>query len=218
MPQSNIEILIVEDHDIFREGIKFVLSQVAGYKVVGEVKNGKEFLEFIKKKRPDIVLMDITMPEMDGIQASTIAMKEYPNLKIICLSSHGDEIYYYKMIKAGVSGFLQKKSGKDELEQAIDMVAYGMNYFPDNILRNILFRVSNTGEESLKNVAINLTKREKEILLLICQGYSNNEIGDTLFISPKTVDNHRTNLLSKTGTRNSANLVMYAIKNKLIEI
>lgn len=218
MPQSNIEILIVEDHDIFREGIKFVLSQVAGYKVVGEVKNGKEFLEFIKKKRPDIVLMDITMPEMDGIQASTIAMKEYPNLKIICLSSHGDEIYYYKMIKAGVSGFLQKKSGKDELEQAIDKVAYGMNYFPDNILRNILFRVSNTGEESLKNEAINLTKREKEILLLICQGYSNNEIGDTLFISPKTVDNHRTNLLSKTGTRNSANLVMYAIKNKLIEI
>ncbi|MDF1549492.1 MAG: response regulator transcription factor [Bacteroidales bacterium] len=218
MPQSNIEILIVEDHDIFREGIKFVLSQVTGYKVVGEVKNGKEFLEFIKKKRPDIVLMDITMPEMDGIQASTIAMKEYPNLKIICLSSHGDEIYYYKMIKAGVSGFLQKKSGKDELEQAIDNVAYGMNYFPDNILRNILFRVSNTGEESLKNEAINLTKREKEILLLICQGYSNNEIGETLFISPKTVDNHRTNLLSKTGTRNSANLVMYAIKNKLIEI
>lgn len=218
MMKTKIEILIVEDHDIFREGIKFVLSQVDGYKVIGEAKNGKEFLEFINKKIPDIVLMDITMPEMDGIQASTIALKEYPALKIICLSSHGDEIYYYKMIKAGVMGFLQKKSGKDELELAIDKVSHGMNYFPENILRNIIFKVSNDGESSLKTSEIDLTKREKEILLLICQGYSNNEIGETLFISPKTVDNHRTNLLSKTGTRNSANLVMYAIKNKLIEL
>jgi len=218
MEKTKLEILIVEDHDIFREGIKFVLSQVAGYKIIGEVKNGKEFLEFINEKIPDIVLMDISMPEMDGIQASTIALKEHPSLKIICLSSHGDEIYYYKMIKAGVMGFLQKKSGKDELELAIDKVCHGMNYFPENILRNIIFKVSNDGESSLKTSEIDLTKREKEILLLICQGYSNNEIGETLFISPKTVDNHRTNLLSKTGTRNSANLVMYAIKNKLIEI
>jgi DNA-binding NarL/FixJ family response regulator len=218
MLKSEIKILIVDDHNIFRQGLRFVLTQIAGYEVIGEASNGKEFLEKLKETEPDIVLIDISMPELDGIQASTIALKDHPKLKIICLSSHGDEIYYYKMIKAGVMGFLQKKAGKDELEEAIDKVIHGMYYFPEKILRNIIFKVGNTGEESLKKHEIELTKREKEILLLICQGYSNNEIGETLFISPKTVDNHRTNLLSKTGTRNAANLVMYAIKNKLIEI
>ena len=218
MLKSEIDILIVDDHDIFRQGLRFVLTQVAGYKVVGEASDGKEFLETLKGMKPDIVLMDISMPELDGIEASTLAINENPSLKIICLSSHGDEIYYYKMIKAGVLGFLPKKAGKDELEDAIDKVIHGMYYFPEKILRNIIFKVGNTGEESLKRHEVELTKREKEILLLICQGYSNNEIGETLFISPKTVDNHRSNLLSKTGTRNAANLVMFAIKNKLIEI
>lgn len=218
MKKTDVEILIVDDHAIFREGMKFVLSQIVGYKVIGEAENGRVFLEKLQENKPDVVLMDISMPELDGIEASKIAIKENPGLKIICISSHGDEIFYYKMITAGVMGFVSKKADKFEFEEAIDKVVHGMYYFPEKILRNIIFKVGNQGEAALKTSPVELTRREQEVLLLICQGYSNYEIGETLFISHKTVDNHRTNLLAKTGTRNAANLVMYAIKNKLIEI
>jgi DNA-binding NarL/FixJ family response regulator len=162
--------------------------------------------------------MDISMPEMDGIAASELAIKKFPNLKIIALSSYGDDLYYYKMVKAGVSGFVQKKSGKDELEKAINVVLSGENYFPPQLRQKIIIKLGQSGPESISNPDLNLSKREREILKLICQGYSNNEISEMLFISPKTVDNHRTNLLSKTSSRNSASLVMFAIKNNLIEL
>lgn len=215
--KTEVKVCIVDDHEIFRDGLKFIISQIIGYNVVGESENGKDFLELLNHISPDIVLMDISMPEMDGIAASELAIKKYPNLKIIALSSYGDDLYYYKMVKAGVSGFVQKKSGKDELEKAINAVLSGENYFPPQLLQKIIIKLGQSGPDSISNPDLNLSKREKEILKLICQGYSNNEISEMLFISPKTVDNHRTNLLSKTSSRNSASLVMFAIKNNLIE-
>jgi DNA-binding NarL/FixJ family response regulator len=216
--KPEVKVCIVDDHEIFRDGLKFILSQIIGFNVVGESGNGKDFLELINHISPDIVLMDISMPEMDGIAASELAIKKFPNLKIIALSSYGDDLYYYKMVKAGVSGFVQKKSGKDELEKAINVVLSGENYFPPQLLQKIIIKLGQSGPESISNPDLNLSKREREILKLICQGYSNNEISEMLFISPKTVDNHRTNLLSKTSSRNSASLVMFAIKNNLIEL
>lgn len=216
--KSKIKITIVDDHELFREGLNFVLSQIEDFEIINEASDGKQFLEIIRSDLPDIVLMDISMPEIDGIQATELAVKSYPDLKIIALTSYTDDIYYYKMIKAGVQGFILKSAGKDELKKAIHNVYHGNNYFPQNLLRKIIMKVGSSGEESLVNDKVQLSKREKEILLLICQGYSNNEIGKKLFISPKTVDNHRTRLLHKTSTKNSANLVMFAIKNKLIEI
>lgn len=213
-----VKICIVDDHEIFRDGLRFMLSQVIGYEIVGEASNGIEFLELLKNTVPDIVLMDISMPEMDGIAAAESAIKKYPQLKIITLSSYGDELYYYKMVKAGVVGFVQKKSGKDELDKAIKTVLSGDNYFPPQMLQKIIVKIGQSGPDALSQPELTLSKREKEILKLICQGYSNNEISQMLFISPKTVDNHRTNLLSKTSSRNAASLVMFAIKNNLIEL
>lgn len=215
---ETINILIVDDHEIFRDGLKFVISSIENLNVIGEARNGVDFLNLIDVFTPDVVLMDISMPEMNGIDASINALQKYPKLKIISLSSYGDEVYYYKMIKAGVLGFVQKKSGKEELEKAIRTVYGGSNYFPQHILRNLIFKIGNDGEDSITTHDLKLSSREKEVLIHICQGYSNVEIADKLCISPKTVDNHRTNLLSKTAAKNSAHLVMFAIKNKLIEI
>ena len=213
-----IKIVLVDDHTIFRDGIKSVLSQIDDFYIIDEAETGVEFLKLLDKHVPDIVLMDISMPEMDGIEATEKAIAKYPELKIITLSSYSDHIYYYKMIKAGVQGFVLKTSGKKDLENAIKAVYKGENYFPQDILKNLLFKISTKGVNSLSNKEIQISKRETQVLQLICQGNTNNEIADKLCISPKTVDNHRTNLLSKTSTKNSAHLVMFAIKHHLIEI
>jgi DNA-binding NarL/FixJ family response regulator len=213
-----INLFIVDDHSLFREGLKFVLSQIPNFKIIGEASDGIEFLESLPLQIPDIVLMDISMPRMDGIVATETALKTYPQLKIIAITSYGDELYYYKMVKAGAVGFVQKKAGMDELQKAIETVSKGENCLPTDLLQKIIVKMSSGEEFSTPTNNIHLSQREKEILSLICQGFSNNQIGEKLFISPKTVDNHRTNLLSKTNTRNSAHLVMFAIKNNLVEL
>jgi DNA-binding NarL/FixJ family response regulator len=215
---KTIHIFLVDDHVLFREGIKFTLSQIPHFKIIGEASDGNEFLEKLNPELPDIVLMDISMAGMDGIEATEKALIKYPLLKIIAITSYGEEIYYLKMIKAGACGFIQKKTSMEELQKAIEAVASGENYFPSNMLQRLIIKMSSGSENSSVINSVQLSPREKEILMLICQGYSNNEIGEKLFISPKTVDNHRTNLISKTGTRNSAHLVMFAIKHNLIEI
>lgn len=211
-----IKIIIVDDHAIFRDGLKSVLSQIDGFIIINEASSGMELIKLLDKQVPDIVLMDISMPEMDGITAAEEALKKIPELKIITLTSYSDHIYYYKAIQSGVRGFVEKKSGKEELEKAINLVYQNENYFPQDILRNLLFKIAN--QQSSIDSNVELSKRESEVLHLICQGNTNNEIAEKLHISPKTVDNHRTHLLSKTNTKNTAHLVMYSIKNHLVEI
>ena len=210
-------IFIVDDHKIFREGLKSVLSTFSWMELSGEAENGKEFLSLLEKSQPDIVLIDIAMPLMNGIEATEIATKKYPGIKIIGLSGFEDKIYYYRMIKAGAFGFINKKSGIDEIEAAIVSVLKGQNYFSQDLLRDIIINLSDSGEKSIVQQNIKISNREKEVLLLICKGFSNKEIAEQLNISDRTVDKHRTNLLAKTATKNSANLVMFAIQNKLIE-
>lgn len=215
---DRIKIFIADDHAIFRDGLRTLLSNISGLEVLEEAANGLEMLKKLETCQPDIILTDISMPEMDGIEATEKALERFPDLKIIALTSYTDHIYYYKMIKAGVQGFVLKKAGKDELEEAIHLVMEGKNYFPQDILRNLVFTLSKKDSVALQEQQITLSKRETEVLELLCQGYTNKEIAKKLHLSHKTVDNHRTNLLSKTGTRNTAHLVMFAIKNHLIEI
>ena len=215
---DRIKIFIADDHAIFRDGLRTLLSNISGLEVLEEAANGLEMLKKLETCKPDIILTDISMPEMDGIEATEKALERFPDLKIIALTSYTDHIYYYKMIKAGVQGFVLKKAGKEELEEAIHLVMEGKNYFPQDILRNLVFTLSKRDSIALQEKQVNLSKREVEVLELLCQGYTNKEMAEKLHLSPKTVDNHRTSLLSKTGTRNTAHLVMFAIKNHLIEI
>jgi DNA-binding NarL/FixJ family response regulator len=213
---SPIKVIIVDDHSLFRNGMKLLLNNAKEYQVVAEASNGKECLDLLKEMSPDIILMDISMPEMDGIMATQKALEMNPKIKIIGLSMYGEEEYYYKMIEAGVKGFLLKNSEISEVKTAIDTVYKGEKYFSQELLYNVVKNIK-TNQIKHENRE-NLSEREQEVLQLICAGLSNQEIAKDLHISKRTVDKHRSNLLEKTNSKNTANLVMYAMKNKLIDI
>lgn len=213
---DKIKITIVDDHALFRNGLKILLNTSKGLEVIGESGNGKEFIESLDDNFPDVVLMDISMPVMDGIEATKRAIERFPDLKIIALSMFGEEDYYYKMIDAGVKGFLLKNSEITEVTEAILQVSGGNSFFSQELLYNVIknFKAQKESEEETAN----LSTRELQVLEEICKGLSNQEIADALFISKRTVDKHRANLLSKTNSKNTANLIMYAIKNKLVSV
>ena len=212
---GKIRIIIADDHQLFRNGLKILLNSFAEFEVTGEASNGEEFLRLLKTDPADVALMDINMPEMDGIEATRKGLKIYPAINIIALSMYGEEEYYYKMVDAGAKGFLLKDSNISEVREAILTVIKGGSYFSQELLYHVIQKIKHREQESK---SANLSKREKEILFKICEGLSNQEIADTLFISKRTVDKHRANLLGKTNSKNTASLILFAIRNKLIEI
>lgn len=213
---AKVRITLVDDHTLFRNGLKTLLNSNKEFVVISEATNGKEFVDGVKENMPDVVLMDISMPVMDGVEATEIANGKYPDIKIIALSMFGEEEYYYKMINAGVKGFILKNSEISEVIEAINQVMAGNSYFSQELLYNVIKNFK-TQKEPIDETA-QLSKRELQVLEEICKGLSNQEIADNLFISKRTVDKHRANLLSKTNSKNTANLIMYAIKNKLITV
>jgi DNA-binding NarL/FixJ family response regulator len=210
------KVLIVDDHKLFRKGLRLLVETLDQFEVSGEASNGIEFLEFIDHFQPDVVFLDIAMPEMDGIEAARIALARYPDLRIITLSMFGEQDYYFKMVDAGVRGFLLKNSDVTEVKHALQAIVEGGNYFSHELLMNLVHSLKNAPEESTPNSP--LSDREKEIVLLICKGFSTQEIADDLCLSKRTVDSHRANILAKTGCRNTASLVVYAIRQKLVEL
>jgi len=208
-------VFLVDDHQLFREGLKLLLSNLD---FVGEVKmasSGTELLEALETELPDVVFMDIEMPGLNGIETTLAALEKFPELRIIALSMYGEEEYYTKMIQAGVKGFILKNSSIGEVENAMVNVVEGRNYFSQEIVASL---VSNLKGHKKAPVQGGLSEREAEVLLHICKGLSNKEIADTLFLSKRTVDKHRENLLLKTGSKNTAGLVMYAIQCGIIEL
>jgi len=212
---DKIRIIITDDHQLFRNGLKILLNAFQEFEVVAEASNGEEFLRILKNTPAEVVLMDINMPEMDGIEATRKGLKLNPGIDIIALSMYGEEEYYYKMVDAGAKGFLLKDSDISEVKEAILTVRRGGSYFSQELLYHVIQKIKHRESESK---SANLSKREKEILVKICEGLSNQEIAETLFISKRTVDKHRANLLGKTNSKNTASLILFAIRNKLIEI
>ena len=218
--KGKVNIIIVDDHKMFRNGLKLLIEMENIGKVIAEAGNGQEFLELLENHKPDLVLMDIDMPVMDGIETTQIATKKYPSLKILSLSMFGDEKYYTKMIQAGAKGFILKKSGKPELEEGIKEVARGESYFSNELLRKIIVDI---GDKKITNKAgsdetIEFNDRELEIIQLLSNGFDTKEVANKISLSTRTIDAYRSKLLSKTGTKNSIGLVMYAIKNGLVKI
>ena len=215
---QKLKIYLGDDHKLFREGLKLLLSTQDFVHHIYEASNGRQFIESLSLVDCDVVLMDIEMPEMNGIEATREALRLHPDLKIIVLSMYGDEQYYYKMIDAGAKGFMLKNTGIENVITAIKKVAAGENFFSEELLFSILNNMRDSNKTETESSDSEISEREMEILYHVCKGKSNQEIADELFISKRTVDKHRANLLSKTGCRNTAALVMYAIKNKIIEI
>ena len=214
-----VTVFIVDDHSIFRDGLKTLLKEIPDVKVLGEAANGKEFLRKIEKKPPEIVLMDIKMPVMNGIEATRKAMEKYPDMKIIALSMFDDYEYLDDILEAGAKGFMVKNIGIKELINAIENLMNGGFYFCDNMVKIAAKRLKKRDEDNeAQSIADSLSKRELEILKLICEGLSTKQISEKLGISPRTVGGHRNNILKKTGLNNTASLVSFALNNKLVNI
>jgi DNA-binding NarL/FixJ family response regulator len=206
-----IQVAIIDDHQLFRNGLKFIIENEDDMEVSIEASNGKQFLDYLPNLKPEVALMDINMPEMDGVETSKRALEIYPDLHILVLSMYSDVEYYNTMIDIGVKGFILKDIDNSELTEAIRRVHAGGNYFSQELLLKLIKNKPGEG-------AIDLTPREKEVLELICKGYSNLQISEELFISQRTVERHRSSLLFKTESKNSISLVVYAIKNNLVKI
>lgn len=217
MAEKEIKIALVDDHTLFRTGLRGLLSTREDFNVVADFGSGVEFLKHLPELDVDVVFMDIAMPDMDGAETTQRALKLKPDMRVITLSMFGDDHYYSLMVQCGASGFLLKDSDIEEVYAAVDAVMAGDNYF-SSVLYGSLTRNLSRKERAQVNDEDSLSEREIEILVEVCAGLSNQEIADKLFISKRTVDKHRANILEKTGCKNTANLVVYAIKNRLVEI
>lgn len=215
------KIFLVDDHTLFRNGLRGLLNARPDCEVIGEASSGEEFLEKLPEYEcVDIVFMDIAMPGISGDETTARALEMRPDLKVITLSMFGDEDYYYRMVSVGAKGFLLKSSDIDEVTTAIETVANGGSYFSQELLDGLMNYLQPAPQPAPVVVEEEeaLSERELEVLIEICKGLSNQQIADKLFISKRTVDKHRANILDKTGCSNTANLVVYAIKHNLVEI
>jgi len=209
-------IIIADDHTMFRESLRKILTFEVIAEVVAEASNGTELLALLDTYHPEIILMDISMPFMDGIEATQKAIEKQPDLKILALSSFGDVKYCYRMIEAGAKGFIVKNAHISELVSAIIEISNGGNWYSTELIQKIITNLYKTSKEIDKTAT--LSKRELIVLKLICESYTNNQIAKKLYVSNDTVKWHRSNLLLKTNSRNTAGLVLYAIRNNLIEL
>lgn len=212
--QQKIKYAIADDHKLFRKGVIAALEDSPDLELVLEAQNGRELLNNLNKAKPDIILLDLKMPEMDGIQATAEIRKQNENIKIIVITMHDDEKYVIHLMEIGANGYLLKNAEPEEIKTAIHTAYENGYYFNDFVNKALLKRVVHkTQLKPIFNKDIELTSREIEVLKLICQEQTANEISQLIFLSPRTVEGIRTRLLEKIGVKNTAGLVMYAVKN-----
>jgi len=213
----SIRILIVDDHQIMREGLCSMIEQEAGFEVIGDASNGREALEMIERNRPDVVIMDINTPDMNGTEATRRVAKDYPKTKIVALSMHSDKFFVIEMLKAGAAGYLLKDCSKNEILDAIRTVADNKKYLCPDITGLVLDDFVQKSSEGDHSVITRLTRKEREVLQLIAEGHTSKEIASELHIAVKTVETHRLNIMSKLEIHSIAELTKFAIRHGITE-
>jgi DNA-binding NarL/FixJ family response regulator len=217
-----ITISLIDDQQLFRKGLAELIKSVPDFTLVSEAENGKDFINQLEAgaQLPNIALIDMHMPEMNGVELNEVLQKKYPSIKVIVLSVYDQERFIGKMVEAGVCGYLTKNCEIEELKLAIYSTHKNGFYFNQTTVLAMrkASQYKSTDIKNINHIAIELTEREKEILILLCKELTNNEIAEKLFISTRTVEGHRNNLLQKTGCKNSAGLVIFAIRNGLYSI
>lgn len=218
---NKIKMIIADDEILFRSGISFLLQREENIDIVFEANNGQEVIDYLKTSdnKPDLILMDLKMPELNGVEATKIVHKYYPEIKVIALTSYNSNSFINNMIQVGASSYLVKNSTPNEMIFTINEVATKGFYYNDFVLQVIQDNIAFEKNKQKSNFDGGyLTAREKEILLMICKQMSAVEISEKTFISPRTVEGHRNNLMIKTGSKNVAGLVVYAFQNGLIDM
>lgn len=214
---KKIRILIADDHGVVRKGLRLQLEQQPDFEVVGEASDGREAVAMAEQLAPDVVIMDIAMPNLNGIQATTQVVKKNPQIGVIILSMHSDETYLTRTLTAGAKGYLLKDNADVDLHRAVQVVAQGKPFFSpaiaDTLLEDYMRQLQQRGLQDSYDL---LTEREKEILQLLAEGRSNKEVASTLDLSPNTVETHRTRIMQKLDLHSSADIVLYAVRKKII--
>ena len=215
---QKIRVLVVDDHTIVRDGICALLALAGDIEVVGEAANGNEALEMAKELKPDVVLMDIAMPIMGGLEATRRICKEFPRTRVLVLTQYDDKEYVFPVIEAGASGFISKAAASSELASGIRSIYHGDSFLSPSVTRLLVEDYRHGGGRAGRDPYEQLTDRERDVLKLVAEGYTTQQIANMLVISPKTAEGHRTNLMAKLGIHNTAELVKYAIRKGIITI
>jgi DNA-binding NarL/FixJ family response regulator len=215
---ADIRVLLVDDHAILRDGLRSLLERQEGITVVGEAGNGQEGLQLVAELQPDIVVMDMAMPVMDGLEATRRIRESHPDVKVLILTQHDSQEYVKPVLEAGAAGYVLKRAGGREVVTAIRQVDEQGAFLQPDVVRQVLTDFRNSTEEEKQKGLPHLTEREVEVLKLTVAGKSNKEIARLLVISPKTVSVHRSNIMSKFGVRSSVELVRYVMQHKLIDL
>lgn len=214
---SKIKVLIADDHGIVRKGLRLQLEQRAEFQVVGEASDGRDAVKAAEELNPDVVIMDIAMPNLNGIEATTQIVKKNPRIGVIMLSMHSDETYLTRTLAAGAKGYLLKDNADVDLYRAIEVVAQGKPFFSPAIANTLLEDyMRQLQQKGLQDSYDLLTDREKEILQLLAEGKSNKEVATILDLATATVETHRTRLMQKLDLHSSADIVLYAVRKKII--
>lgn len=215
---EKIKLGLTDDHLLFRRGLASILATYEQIQVVLQTSSGPELLEQLLHTELDVVLLDLEMPEMNGIQTAEALREQYPDLKILILSMYDDDHFIQHLMEVGANGYLLKDAEPDEVVQAVVAAAKNGFYFSERVSKVVLQGLAN--KKKVKPIfrnQVRLTKRELQVLQLICEEQTNNEIGEQLFLSPRTIEGYRNRLLEKTGVRNTAGLVVFAIRNELFQ-
>jgi len=213
---GSIRIVLADDHQLVRDGIRSLLEKMPGVEVVGEASNGREAIELVRSKSPSLVLMDIAMPVLDGIETLSRITKRFPRIKVVILSAYGTEDYVSRAFRSGASGYMLKYAATVELEMVIRVVTQGKTYLSPSISRIIVNNYLGRSEGGLSPLE-QLTGRQREILHMIAEGKNTKEIASVLEVSVKTVESHRLQLMARLDIHDVAGLVRYAIRNGLVE-